>query len=152
MGSVRGIDQCLRRVKLCHDAVDGIALHIMNLDPMNLDTDLAAYESRFLDSAESPASGQFCSARNDKYLKSATVSLTLDTALNTALDIAIAIIPSPRLRAEGCAFQRSKLRAAGAKTGTWWPGTFRWCRCKSSSPSVWGSTCPRKKSGSRGAG
>jgi hypothetical protein len=47
----------------------------MNLDPdlgfdpaPDLDPAFAAQESRFLDSAESPASGQFCSARNDKYL------------------------------------------------------------------------------------
>src|SRR5579871_3982106 len=55
----------------------------------------------------------------------------------------LAIIPSPRLRAEGCAFRRWKSQAECGGTGTSASGTCRWCRCKSSNPSAWGSTCPR---------
>jgi hypothetical protein len=33
-----GVDERLRGIEFRHHAVDGIALHIMNLDTMNLDT------------------------------------------------------------------------------------------------------------------
>src|SRR5580658_11124767 len=98
VGALGRVDQGLRGIEFRHDAVDGIALHTMNLD------------------------------------------------------IALAFIPSPRIRAEGCAFRRSRWPAGCAGTGTLASGTCQWCRCRTSSPSGWGSTCPTRKSGSRGAG
>src|ERR1051326_1615311 len=64
----------------------------------------------------------------------------------------LAIIPSPRLRVEGYAFRRWRWRAVRAGTGTWRRGTCRWCRCRSSNPNAWGSTCPRRNSGSNDGG
>src|SRR5579862_1042646 len=65
-------------------------------------------------------------------------------AIIFTIAIILAITPSPRLRAEGCAFRRWKSQAECGGTGTSASGTCRWCRYKSSNPSAWGSTCPRR--------